>query len=48
MNELESFYFDLYHAKLKWMSIQSGYTSVLWDDTIQNQTRCRGRVVRDQ
>ena len=37
MNELESFHFDLYHAKLKWMSIQSGYTSVLWDDTVQNQ-----------
>ena len=37
MNELESFYFDLYHAKLKWMSIQSGYTSAIWDNAIQNQ-----------
>ncbi len=37
MNEHESFYFDLYHAKLKWMSIQLRYTSALWDDSIQNQ-----------
>lgn len=37
MIELEFFHFDLYHAELKWMSIQSGYTSALWDDTTQNQ-----------
>ena len=37
MNELESFHFDLYHAKLEWIAIQSGYNSVPWDDTIQNQ-----------
>lgn len=37
MNEFESFHLDLYHAKLKWMSIQSGYTPMLWNDSIQNQ-----------
>ena len=37
MNDFESFHFDLYHAKLKWMSVQSGYTPLLWDETIQNQ-----------
>ena len=37
MNAFEDFLIDLYHAKLKWMSIQSGYTPVLWENFIQNK-----------
>ena len=47
MNELESFYFDLCHAKLKWMSIQSGYTSALWDDTTQNKINAISNLSND-
>lgn len=37
MNDFEEFSIDLYHAKLKWMSFQSGYIQPLWSDSIQNQ-----------
>lgn len=37
MNEFENFSLDLYHAKLKWMSFQSGYIQPIWNDTTQNQ-----------
>ena len=37
MVEIESFYFDLYHAKLKWKAYESGYIQPLWDDSVQNQ-----------
>lgn len=33
----EDFLMHLYHSKLKWMSIQSGYTPALWEDFRQNQ-----------
>ena len=47
MNDFESFHFDLYHAKLKWMAIQSGYTATLWDDTIQNQINAISNLSND-
>ena len=37
MNEIDIYHFDLFHAKLKWMSFQSGYIQPLWDDATQNQ-----------
>lgn len=37
MNEYQDFCVDLYHAKLKWMSFQSGYIQPLWNDATQNQ-----------
>jgi len=36
MSDYEDFLFDLYHAKLKWKAIESGYIQPLWNDTIQN------------
>jgi len=37
MTDFEDFHVDLYHSKMKWMSIQSGYIQELWDDSFQNQ-----------
>ncbi len=39
MNEFENYQFDLFHAKLKWKSFESGYIRELWNDTIQNQIK---------
>ena len=47
MNDFESFHYDLYHAKLKWMAIQSGYISVLWDDKIQNKINAISNLGND-
>lgn len=47
MNELESFHFDLYHAKLKWVSIQSSYTEALWNDAIQNHINAISNLSND-
>jgi hypothetical protein len=44
MIELESFYFDLYYAKLKWMSFQSGYIQPLWSDATQNQINALSNI----
>lgn len=37
MQHFDDFQFDLYHAKLKWMSFESGYIQPLWNDSAQNQ-----------
>lgn len=37
MPDFKEYHMDLYHAKLKWMSFQSGYIQTLWSDAIQNQ-----------
>lgn len=47
MSDFEEFNFDLYHAKLKWMSIQAGYTSLLWSDSIQNQINAFSNLASD-
>lgn len=44
MTKLEDFSFDLYHAKLKWMSFQSGYIQPLWSDAIQNQINALSNI----
>jgi hypothetical protein len=48
MNELENISFDLYHAKLKWMSFQSGYIKPLWNDKIQNQINALSNIAPDR
>lgn len=47
MNEFEDFLMDLFHAKLKYMGIQSGYTSELWNDSIQNQINAISNLSND-
>lgn len=47
MNAFEDFLIDLYHAKLKWMSIQSSYTPALWEDFIQNQINALTNLVSE-
>jgi len=45
MYDFEEFHMDLYHSKLKWMSIQSGYTPALWNESIQNQINALSNLV---
>lgn len=44
MVDIENFYFDLYHAKLKWISFQSGYIQPLWSDKVQNQINALSNI----
>lgn len=48
MLEFEEFHLDLYHAKLKWMSIQSVYIQPLWNDVIQNQIKALSNIAPDK
>lgn len=44
MKDNESFYFDLYHAKLKWKAYESGYIQALWSDIVQNQINALSNI----
>lgn len=37
MAAVEDFYFDLYHARLKWKAFESGHIQLLWDGSVQNK-----------
>lgn len=41
---IEAYLFDLYHAKLKWMSFQSGYIQAVWSDAVQNQINALSNI----
>ncbi len=47
MSDYEDFLFDLYHAKLKWKAIESGYIQPLWNDTIQNHINALSNLSED-
>lgn len=38
----------MYHAKLKWMSFESGYIEPLWSDSIQNQINALSNIAPDR
>lgn len=44
MHHFDDFQFDLYHAKLKWMSFESGYIQPLWSDEVQNQINALSNI----
>lgn len=45
MNALEEFLIDIYHAKLKWMSIKSSYIPSPWNESTQNQINALSNLV---